>query len=440
VLKSQKSAPTPIIHHQSFITNHPVFPDPMLDPTTIPAALRSITARSFRHEGQPYVMLVDPSALTDTQLMVPHRLALALNFMDGELSLAAICAAYEAEFAHPIEPALVGDLVIHLSDAGFLYDATFAEVQARVLAEYRALPYRPSSHAGAAYPGEAPALTTLLQAYCDAAGPIEPAPVDWSSPVGLLSPHIDYARGHAVYAAIWRRAAQAVREAELVILLGTDHRGNDRFSLTRQHYATPLGVMPTDLAPVDRLATVIGEKRAFAGELRHRQEHSLELPLVWLQFLRGGEPVPIVPILTGSLHDYLETEQAPAKTPAIAQVLATLRQLAQGRRTLVIASGDLAHVGPAFAGAPLRAAGKARITQADNRLLAALETGEADRFFGEIRSVQDRHNVCGVAPLYYMLHLVGPCTGEQSGYAVCPADRKGTSIVTVAGMLFQGRR
>ena len=412
----------------------------MLDPTTIPAALRYIEARSFRHEGQPYVMLVDPAAVADTQLMVSPGLALALNFLDGALSLEAICAAYAAAYDLAIEPSLVGELVTHLSNAGFLHDAAFAAMQERVREEYRARPHRPSSHAGAAYPGDAPALKTLLQAYCDATGPIEPAPVDWSSPVGLLSPHIDYARGHAVYAEIWQRAARAAQEAELVILLGTDHSGNDRFSLTRQHYATPLGVMPTDLAPVDRLATVIGEKRAFAGELRHRQEHSLELPLVWLQFLRNGEPVPIVPILTGSLHDHLETAQAPAKTPAIAPVLETLRRLGQGRRTLVIASGDLAHVGPAFAGAPLRDAGKAHITQADNRLLDALGAGEPERFFGEIRSVQDRHNVCGVAPLYYMLHLVGPCTGEQSGYAVCPADRKGTSIVTVAGMLFQGRR
>ena len=92
--------------------------------------------------------------------------------------------------------------------------------------------------------------------------------------------------------------------------LGTDHSGNDRFSLTRQHYATPLGVMPTDLAPVDRLATVIGEKWAFAGELRHRQEHSLELPLVWLQFLRGGEPVP-----GGGLRAGLQLISAHARTP-----------------------------------------------------------------------------------------------------------------------------
>ncbi len=412
----------------------------MFDPTTIPPALRLIEARSFHHEEQLYVMLVDPSAVTDAQLMVSPGLALALNFLDGARSLEAICAAYTAAYDQTIEPSLVGELVTHLSNAGFLHDAAFAAMQERVREAYRALPYRPSSHAGAAYPGDAPALNTLLQAYCDATGPIEPAPVDWSSPVGLLSPHIDYARGHTVYAEIWQRAARAAQEAELVILLGTDHSGHDRFSLTRQHYATPLGVMPTDLAPVDRLAAVIGEKRAFAGELRHRQEHSLELPLVWLQFLRGGEPVPIVPILTGSLHDHLETEQAPAKTPAIAQVLETLRRLGQGRRTLVVASGDLAHVGPAFSGSPLRDAGKARITQADNRLLDALGAGDPERFFGEIRSVQDRHNVCGVAPLYYMLHLVGPCTGEQSGYAVCPADRKGTSIVTVAGMLFQGRR
>ncbi len=130
--------------------------------------------------------------------------------------------------------------------------------------------------------------------------------MDWSGPIGLLSPHIDYGRGGEVYAQIWKRAALAAREAELVILLGTDHYGSDLFSLTRQNYATPYGVLPTDTEIVDRLAAAIGEDAAYAGELRHRGEHSLELVAVWLHHMRAGKPVPLVPILTGSFHPFME--------------------------------------------------------------------------------------------------------------------------------------
>ena len=129
---------------------------------------------------------------------------------------------------------------------------------------------------------------------------------------GLLSPHIDYARGGEVYAQVWKRAAQAARDAELVILLGTDHYGADLLTLTRQNYATPYGVLPTDAALVDRLATAIGAEAAFAGELRHRGEHSLELVAVWLHHMRGGQPVPVAPILTGSFHPFMLNGATPA--------------------------------------------------------------------------------------------------------------------------------
>jgi AmmeMemoRadiSam system protein B len=258
-----------------------------------------------------------------------------------------------------------------------------------------------------------------------------------SQPVGLLSPHIDYARGGAVYAHVWKRAAQVARQAELVILLGTDHYGLDLFTLTRQNFATPYGILPTDTALVDRLAAVIGEEAAYAGELRHRGEHSLELVAVWLHHMRAGQPVPIVPILTGSFHPFMVNGASPASDPTVAGVLAVLRAAMAGKRALVVASGDLAHVGPAFGGAPLDGAARRVLRQADEALIAAMRAGDAGQFFGAIRQVQNANNVCGVAPIYLTLRLLGRSQGAQAGYALCPADAQNTSVVSVTGMMFK---
>ena len=65
-----------------------------------------------------------------------------------------------------------------------------------------------------------------------------------------------------------------------------------------------------------------------------------------------------------------------------------------------------------------------------------MQAGAAEEFFAAISRVQDRNNVCGVAPIYLMLRLLGASQGEQLGYAVCPADEQGTSAVTVTGMFF----
>jgi AmmeMemoRadiSam system protein B len=344
--------------------------------------------------------------------------------------------AFERRYGIALPEESVGELLAALDVALMLDNERAAAAHAAARAAFRAEPFRTPALAGPSYPARERELWRLLQDYLEEAANVEPLAVDWSHPVGLLSPHIDYARGGAVYAQVWKRAAAAAREAELVILLGTDHYGADLFSLTRQNYATPYGVLPTDTAIVDQLAAAIGEEAAYAGELRHRGEHSLELVAVWLHHLRAGAPVPVVPILTGSFHLLLGNDSSPSEQPVIRDVLAVLRRAMAGRRTLVIASGDLAHVGPAFGGRPLTAAGRRRLAAADDDLVAAMCAGDSAAFFAAIRGVNNRNNVCGVAPIYLTMQLLGDLPGEQWGYAVCPADDNDTSVVTVTGMMF----
>jgi AmmeMemoRadiSam system protein B len=401
--------------------------------------LRQLDIRPIVHEDHPYILLRDPQRLTDQQLLVPQPLASVMAFFDGQTSIDTMVAAFRQRHRVALPAATVSELVEALDAALLLENERAAARRAEVLRDYRRAPHRPPALAGAGYPADAQGLWNLLQEYLESSDTAEDGDIDWSRPVGLLSPHIDYGRGGAVYAHAWKRAAQAVREAELVILLGTDHYGLDLFTLTQQSYATPYGVLPTDTALVDRLATVIGEDAAYAGELRHRGEHSLELVAVWLHHMRAGQAAAVVPILTGSFHPFMVNGETPSSDPTIAAVLDVLRAAMAGRRTLIVASGDLAHVGPAFGGAPLDGAARRVLRRADDELIAAMRAGDAGQFFGAIRQVQNANNVCGVAPLYLTLRLLGESRGEQAGYALCPADEENASVVTVAGMVFKGR-
>lgn len=401
--------------------------------------LRQLDIRPIVHDNHPYILLRDPQRLTDQQLLVPQPLASVMAFFDGETSIDAMIEAFRQRFRIALPAATVNELVAALDAAVLLENARAAARRVEVLHDYRRAPYRPPALAGAGYPADEKGLWNLLQEYLEDSDTAEDRSMDWSQPIGLLSPHIDYGRGGAVYAHAWKRAAQVAREAELVILLGTDHYGVDLFTLTQQSYATPYGVLPTDTALVERLADVIGEEAAYAGELRHRGEHSLELVAVWLHHMRGGRPVPVVPILTGSFHPFMLTGATPSSNPTVAAVLDMLRTAMAGKRTLIVASGDLAHVGPAFGGAPLDGAARRALRTSDDTLIAAMCAGDAGQFFGAIRQMQNANNVCGVAPIYLTLRLLGTSQGEQAGYAVCPADEENTSVVTVAGMIFKGR-
>lgn len=156
--------------------------------------------------------------------------------------------------------------------------------------------------------------------------------------------------------------------------------------------------------------------------------------------MRNGQPCEIAPILTGGFHHYINNGARPTQDALIQGVINTLAEHCQQRNVLIVASGDLAHVGPAFGGRSLNAASRERLRRDDERLLEQMQQGDTEGFFAEICRVKDGNNVCGVSPIYLTMRLLealyGSVRGAQVSYATCPADAHDTSVVTVGGVLF----
>ncbi len=408
--------------------------------------LRGVDVQTRRQNGHLYYLLADPLELIDDSLLVPQPFGPVLALCDGtQADAAAIRHTLAQRYQMTVDVETVGDLLAALDEACLLENERSAEAIQRKIDGYRGLAARPTSHAGLAYPEDPAALTSLLDSYLHQ--PIGPRGVDDSlhrngsgrvgEVRGIFSPHIDYARGGPVYARTWQAAAEAVNDAELVILIGTDHYGSDLFTLTRQSYATPLGVLPTATAVVDDLAQAVGVEAAFAGELRHLREHSLELVAVWLQHARRGRPVETIPVLVGGLHRFFGNGSSPAADSRIRAFVETAQRHAAHKKTLIVASGDLAHVGPAFGGQPLTDTARARLRSTDDGLVARMTAGDGEGFYQSIRGVQDRNNVCGVTPGYLTLKILGEgVRGERLAYDSCPADEANTSTVTIGGVVF----
>ena len=229
-----------------------------------------------------------------------------------------------------------------------------------------------------------------------------------------------------------------MRAADLAVILGTDHYGgHGALTLTRQSYATPFGVLPTAGDVVEALAKAIGEEAAFAAELHHRNEHSIELATVWLHHMRGGEPIDLVPVLCGSYGHFVAGEADPGHDPSIAAFVETLRQKTKGRRAIVVAAGDLSHVGPAFGGEPYGPTECAHLRVADDEIMARTCAGDAAGFFEAIKRVGDGNNVCGLPPIYLALRMLGQTEGEQVAYDRCPADEQESSFVSIGGIVLK---
>ncbi len=380
-------------------------------------------------------LLRDPWQLSDRQLIFPQALALILPLCDGARSVEEIAAALSLQVGESVPIEIVNDALEQLDLAFLLENERSAAERARRQAAYRARPARAAALAGVSYPGAAGDLARYLDQFERVNGHPPPA---WAGR-GIISPHIDYQRGGHVYAGVWRAAEQAVADAELVLIFGTDHNGRPgSITLTPQPYATPFGVLPTDRGLIDRLAEAVGVEAAYAEELNHVNEHSVELSAVWLHHVfrrAGAPPCPMIPILVGSFYHYLDGGH-PADEPAFNRFLETLARETAGRRVLAVGSVDLAHVGPAFGDPfPMDDARRARLRAEDEALIRAILCGDAAGFFAQIQSVRDRNRICGFAPIYLLLRYLQSTGGVQVGYDHCPADAEDASLVSICGLL-----
>jgi hypothetical protein len=404
-------------------------------PDQVKPKLREIHMQSAVHQGQQGILLTDPLGLSERRLFVPTPLAPLLPLIDGSRDLGTLRIGFELRTGIPLSPSVIENLISELDISRFLDNALFAQAVRAATDEYRQAKSRLPIMAGISCPGDPQELAALLHEHLGVMADMPP----WASDIkGIISPHIDFPRGGPVYGSVWATAAPAVKEAELVVILGTDHNGGEgEITLTRQSYETPWGIIPTDQEVVNKIAALAGEDAVFSGELRHRGEHSVEAALIWAHYLTRGKPCQVVPILCGSFESFIHQNVSPAQSRSISATIEVLRETANRRRTIIVAAADLAHIGPAFGDLlPLDLAARAGLETQDRRLIEVLGKADPEAFFGEIRGDGDQRRICGIPPIFIALSVLSGLAGSPAGYAQCPASEDGTSIVSICGMVY----
>ena len=183
------------------------------------------------------------------------------------------------------------------------------------------------------------------------------------------------------------------------------------------------------------MADILGEERAFTEEVHHISEHSIELAAVWLHYVAGGEPKRLLPLLCGA--DQAIVGSGAGDTGPLQEALAYLADVAAQPGVLVVAAGDVSHVGPAFGDPrPFNELDKARIKSLDDQWLKSACRGSSDLLAEHMRQHGDATRICGASPIHYMLSVLNGAQGRVVAYDQCPADEDFGSLVSVAGVLF----
>jgi AmmeMemoRadiSam system protein B len=394
--------------------------------------LRALEVHPVMQDGQRLLLLADPLHLRGKQILLSIELAPLLGLMNGENSIDTLAELSGPTLSLPLSRDQIHNLVEQLDQVAMLRGESFDSAYADALDAFRRADHRGSFLAGTSYPTDPEACMAEFDDYLARAGSVPQA----DQARGLISPHIDYERGWQVYARTWSAARQVIQSADLAIIFGTDHYSDQApITLTRQHYATPFGILPTSQEWVEAIAETLAPYSPFGGELRHRSEHSIELAALWLHYLRAGKHIELVPVLCGDIEGLTRHGKDGHAQDALHPFLSTLRLMLDQRKVIVIAAADLSHIGPAFGDLVLDRPDLAGLSEYDDQLMNAIEAGDSDAFLGQILQSGNRTNVCGTAPIYLALETLAPTTASRIAYQQCPADSDGTSFVTICGHL-----
>ena len=402
--------------------------------------IRAVEAFPVEQQDQTLICLRDPSGLAPEPIMLGMGAYFIVTLFDGKMSLKDIQGAFAKRFGEVIALEKLEELVAALDGAYFLDSPAFHERERRVREEFIASPERPAALAGLCYEKDPAKLRLELAAYFDPPeGPGRAPTARKSAPLaGLIAPHIDPRRGAAAYAHAYYEL-MAHDPPELVVILGTSHygAGPELFSATRKNYATPLGVVETDCGFIDRLAARY-QGDLFADEILHRGEHSIEFQALFLAYAFGARGYQVAPILVSSFHELIASGVMPARDRRVGSFIAALRAEldADGRRVLILAGVDFAHVGRKFGdefGADRAVA--ERVQREDLGLIENIKRGDPEGFFADIVKDRDARRICGLAPMYTQLELLRGRSARLLKYGIA-MEPQSESAVSFASLAF----
>ncbi len=414
--------------------------------SSTPKLRSEISAHPVRYQGELLFKLFDTSGISSAELAVsPPSLFVAMQ-LDGATSILDIQDRFARETDGVLLPSdKIEEVLDSLDKAFFLAGERFDRYEEKLRKEFFAAESRPALSVGASYAEDPATLGTELDTMlAEAPPPEEPtpaAPRPQAAPPGIVIPHIDYGRGAAGYGQAYRELADR-EPPDAVVILGTGHRPmTNRVAICDKAFAVPGGAVQNARDVTQALLEACRPVADFATDaLAHLPEHSIELQAVWLRHI-WSDRVRIVPVLVGAMEDFLQAEADPsaaAGDPQLCALVGALTDLrTQGRTLMLLASADLAHVGPYFQDERnVDEPYLKEVEEADRQYLAAVASGEPLAGLQALQRVEDRYHVCGAGCIHVLNAVLEGVSGRLLGYhqAATPQMQQ---AVTYAAVLFE---
>lgn len=408
-----------------------------MNPNDILPALRYIEVVPVQTEAGPQFLLRDPKQLAEQMLTVSQAILFCLQAFDGQTQAETLQTMWrQASQGQELPLDHLEQLIEQMDDLYLLVNDRAIERLNELRQEFAAMAVRPMR---LAMPVDE--LGQVLDAcYTQAELALPPDIATDDNRLGvLIAPHIDYLRGGPTYGLAY---AQAKRHfsGEVILVLGTNHQEHQSaLALTKKNYLTPWGEVATDVELVERLAAKV-DFDAFADEFCQRDEHSIEQAAYALKHAFGDACPAIVPVLCGSFEEFLQQGLDPRQDETLVSVRSALTELVAeaGERMTIVASVDLAHIGPQFGDdAPVDQETLDACLAGDRRVLELVVGGDTDGFLAQVLAERNARHICGVAPIYYALAAQKTGAATETSLNYWRADDESGAVTFAAAALLR---
>ncbi len=406
-------------------------------------ALRNVQYSPMKQGEEHYIVLWDQSGLSAERLIIPLNLFYLFQFLDGEHSPEQIGVEYLKKYGEFLMPDKLDRLIGELDHKLFLEGDRYETAKAAAVQSYRDAPTRKPQFAGRSYEDDPERLREQIAGFFTAAEGPGANPSDNRGKVikGLVAPNYEVREAGPLYA--W--AYKELREADspdVHVIFGTAHAGlAGPVSVTDKNFETPLGVVPVNRPIMDYLKSNGGEEW-FVDELWHRNEHSIEFQLPFLQETVGTPPgslLSIVPVLSSFSPGCVLDPARKDFTDRIERFVSVLKDAiaASGRRVCLIASANLAHIGLRYGDskAPTDFSFH-RCMQSDMAMLKQVENIDARGFAHFLAQEGDKRRVLGFSAIYLLLRLLDAEKGEVLRYDREIVDQFNSTITYASAAFF----
>lgn len=419
--------------------------------------LRPVRAFQAQSEGRVLLGLADARQITEKVVFTHPAAQALLPVMDGTRSIEQLVA----HVGQGLTVEIMQQLVAQLEDAGLLEGPRFDAILSEMRRTFDASPTLPPGAtaafadalvreaAGESEVSEAELierggtkLRELMDKWIDHALKGVEKPSFDELPAAIIVPHIDYARGWVNYAHGWGRL-RVVDRPERVVVLGTNHFGfSTGVTGCDKGFESPLGLCPVDDGVVSGLRHRLGDG-LFEHRFDHEREHSIELQIPWIQHCLGDDDAGNYPSVFAALvHDPAVNNGNSYDGTGVgidAFVDALRETLAQlPGKTLIVASADLSHVGPAFGDAislmgddPQIEAFRNNVVVGDQQRLQMYAGLDLEGLLNTMMWQQNPTRWCSLGCLVAAMRVVRPTRAEILNYAAA-MDQAGQAMVSHA--------